>query len=192
MSYRRTTDAAAEPLTLAEAKAWLRVTDTAEDTLITALIVGARQMAEQRCNRAFITQTWELVLDEFPDGTTIELPVAPLIAITSVAYTDTDGNGQTLVENTDFAKDVVREPGRIELMPSKSWPSTEDGINKVTITWTAGYGTASTNMPEDLITAVRYMLSEWFSDRREISHGNPRIIPFRANSILWKYRLFPE
>lgn len=191
MSYRRTIDAAAEPLSLDEAKAWLRVTDTSEDDLITTLIGAARQMAEKRTNRAFITQTWELVLDGFPACTRqIELPIAPLLTVTSVAYVDTAAASQTL-NSSLYQVDVVREPGRLVLLPTESWPDTEDGINKVTITFTAGFGAAATAMPADLITAVRYILSEWFTDRREVSHGNPNIIPLRAEAILWKYRLFP-
>lgn len=191
MSYRRTTDATIEPLTLDEAKAWLRVTDTIENGLIETLIKGVRQLAERRTSRAFLSQTWELVLDEWPGSSEIQLPVAPLIAVSSVSYEDANGDTQIL-SSANYEVDVVKEPGRLVLKPAESWPSLEDGINKVTITFTAGYGTKASSVPSDLKTALCYLLSEHFVDRREISFGNPKRIPDRAFDILWKYRLFPK
>jgi uncharacterized phiE125 gp8 family phage protein len=56
---------AAEPITLAEAKAWLRVDGTDEDTLITALIAAARTHVENFTRRALITQQFEVSFDAF-------------------------------------------------------------------------------------------------------------------------------
>ena len=52
------TPPAAEPLTLAEAKLHLRVDAdiTDDDSLITALIVTARQQAEHRTGRSLVSQ----------------------------------------------------------------------------------------------------------------------------------------
>lgn len=57
-----------EPLTLVQAKAHLRevLVDVDNDALITQAIKGAREVAENDCRRAFITQHWRFALDEFP------------------------------------------------------------------------------------------------------------------------------
>ena len=47
-------------------KQHLRIIDTAEDALLTLLIGKTREMAEQICRRALITQQWLMVLDKFP------------------------------------------------------------------------------------------------------------------------------
>ena len=47
-----------EPVTLAEAKAWCKVTHTAEDAIFTALITSAVQKAALFTNRVFIERTF--------------------------------------------------------------------------------------------------------------------------------------
>jgi uncharacterized phiE125 gp8 family phage protein len=57
---------AVEPLSLDEAKLHVRQDSTADDDLITTLIQAAREYCEDFCHRAFVTQTWQLLLDHFP------------------------------------------------------------------------------------------------------------------------------
>jgi uncharacterized phiE125 gp8 family phage protein len=54
---------AIEPLTLAEAKSFLRVEHSADDDLIGALIKAARSEVESATRRALITQGWRIALD---------------------------------------------------------------------------------------------------------------------------------
>jgi hypothetical protein len=85
MALKIKTAPAIEPLSLDEAKLHLRIDSDDEDTYITSLIKAARCYAEQvLASRSFITQTWELWLDAFPDKDFIELPMPPLQAAPSV------------------------------------------------------------------------------------------------------------
>ena len=104
MAIRRTEDAAAEPITLEEAKRHLRVDLTFEDDDIETWITAARQDAEDFQGRAWITQTWMLTLDHFPgwcfcerrdgrcnhhrqfDGMAIKVPRPPLQSINFIKY----------------------------------------------------------------------------------------------------------
>jgi len=54
-----------EPLTLAEAKAHLRLDAALDDAYVQALITAARQYTEEVCWRGILAQTWELVLPGF-------------------------------------------------------------------------------------------------------------------------------
>jgi hypothetical protein len=58
-----------EPVSITEAKLHLRISDSTDDTLIDALITATRQHAEMVTRRALITQSWKLVLDQFPNPT---------------------------------------------------------------------------------------------------------------------------
>jgi len=69
MSLTIVTPPAEEPVTLTEAKNHLRVDLSDDDSLISALIVAAREHAEAITRRAFITQTLKLSLDAFPATT---------------------------------------------------------------------------------------------------------------------------
>ena len=82
----------AEPISVAEAKTSpsLNFSASTHDTDIGMLIEEARVKAETITRRAFITQTWELVLDGFPTGG-IVLPMPPLQSVASIKYIDTDG-----------------------------------------------------------------------------------------------------
>ncbi len=51
-----------EPITLAEMKSHLRVTETVDDDNITALIEVSRQWAEDFTSKAFIDQTWRMTV----------------------------------------------------------------------------------------------------------------------------------
>ncbi len=61
------TGPAIEPLSLVEAKAFLRVATSDDDDVIAALIADARFHVEAQTRRALITQNWRMALDARPD-----------------------------------------------------------------------------------------------------------------------------
>lgn len=85
---RTVTPAASDPVLLADAKAQLRVTDTSQDALVTALIAAATLTAQSATQRRFMAQVVEWVLPCWRDR--IELPIAPVIAtgVVSIKYVD--------------------------------------------------------------------------------------------------------
>jgi len=77
MSLTLNTPPAAEPVTLADAKAHLKVDSTDDDALIASLITAARARAEWHTGRALVTQSWTLWLDAWPQRGIIEIDVRP-------------------------------------------------------------------------------------------------------------------
>ncbi len=59
------TEPAAEPVTLAEAKAHLRLEGALDDLYVSALISTARRYVEQVCWRGIVTQSYEVVAPSF-------------------------------------------------------------------------------------------------------------------------------
>ena len=146
MSWRVTTEPVTEPVSLTEAKLHLRVDSTADDDLITTLISVARQWCEGFQNRAYITQTITMTLDKFPK--VFKIPKPPLQSVSSIKYIDTGGNQQTFAA-ANYDVDVEKEPGRIALAYSKSWPSIRGDINSVEVVYIAGYATKFTASKTD-------------------------------------------
>lgn len=158
------TDAAAEPITLAEAKLHLRVDGSDEDSLITALIKAVRIACEVECRRTMLDSTWELVQDAFSPA--LELHNPPLIAITSVKYIDLNGAEQTL-DPQDYTLDKDTEPGWLVPAYGKRWPDTRDQVNAVRVRYRAGY----TTVPEVLRAWMFLHIGHYYKNREASISG---------------------
>jgi len=162
MSTNLVTAPTIEPLTLTEAKNHLRVDITDDDTYITNLIVAARLAAENYTGRAFITQTWDLFIDKFPtSGAFIEIPKPPLQSVTTVKYTDADGNQQTLASSV-YTVDTNKEMGTVTLAYNQSWPTIRAVPNAVEIRFIAGYGATASTVPEGIKHAMRMLIGHLY------------------------------
>ena len=172
---------AAEPVSLDEAKAQLRITEGDDDTLITSLIEAARVAVEQRTRRALITQTLQLTLPDFADA--IKLPRPPVAALSAFEYRDTAGATQT-VPASAYRLESNSTPARVELLPNQTWPTTDTHPAAVTITYTAGYGATSDDVPETLRRAVLLLVEEFYDGHDENrSKGIAALLaPYRVHS----------
>lgn len=142
------TPPASEPVTLADVKLHLRQdasVGSVEDALLTRLIKSARERAEHITGRAFITQTWGVQLDRFPDA--IQLTRTPVLSVGSVKYLD-DSNVLQTVVSTDYVLDNIGLTGYIVPAYGKTWPSTYPEINAVRVQYDAGYGASVTAVPD--------------------------------------------
>jgi uncharacterized phiE125 gp8 family phage protein len=170
LSNVEATSPAVEPVTLAEAKAHMRVNHSEEDSLITSLIVAARNYIEGLANRPLVNRTYTLKLDRFPAHYEIILPAGKVSAVSSVAYVDTNGQTQTLSASA-YTVETQRLPGSIVINPStiSAWPATRfyAGLASVTIGYTAGYGAAAANVPQALRQAVLLGVAYWYDIARE-------------------------
>lgn len=187
-SYQLITEPATEPITLSEAKAWLRVTSTAEDTLITALIKTARKQVENRTQRALITQEWQLVLtsSEFNQSDLIYIGRIPLQSEPSLTVGYLTGGAYTEMYAADFEVNYQANPAIIRIINK---PSVDNSINAVKITFTAGYGDTAADVPEDIKTAMKYMIGHYYENRQDVVTGTQvNEMPKASEFILEAYR----
>lgn len=187
MALTLVTAPTSDPVSLAEVKEHLRITSTDEDALITSLVGSAKESGETITGRALITQTWDLSLDSFPQ--VIDIPKPPLQSVTSITYIDTDGATQTLA-STEYTVDTKTEPGRIVPAYGKSWPSTRDIVNAVTVRFVAGYGNA-TAVPKSLKQAMLMHIEHMFGNRGTVAIGNiVNEIPLTMQSLYSMHRVY--
>ena len=107
-----------EPVTLAEAKLFLRVEHDDDDDLIAALIAGSRIHIESQTRRALISQTWRLTRDVWPEsGRLFVLPV-PLVSLVA-ARIYTDNTTTHTIDVSVFTLDKAASPALLGSMASR-------------------------------------------------------------------------
>jgi uncharacterized phiE125 gp8 family phage protein len=187
--------AAALAVSLSDAKAHLRVVDSAEDGVIGIYLAAAIQAVQDHTGRALITETWRLALPGFPSGDLV-LPRAPLGAVSEVRYwTDAAAPVDTLLAATVYQvlspSDPTAPEGRLRLGASQSWPAAQpDRADAVRITYTAGYGTTSASVPAPLRAAVLLLTGDLYENREaggaKVLAENPAV-----QRLLSPYRIWP-
>jgi uncharacterized phiE125 gp8 family phage protein len=162
-SLELVTAPAREPLSLDYAKDLLHIDSTADDDVIQGLIGASRHFCEGFQNRAYLEQTWDLWLDDWPDEDYIQIPRPPLQSVTSVKYYDTDDTEYTL-SSDDYFVDTASARGRVHLAYNDIWPSTTLRPAKaIAIRFTAGYETYSTTVTTDDTAVARGTSGDEFS-----------------------------
>lgn len=151
-SLNRTSEPAAEPVELSAVKAALRITDTASDDELSALISVARRVVERDTRRSLITQTWQLKLDQWPLYG-IRLPMPPVQSVSSITYVDTDGNTQTW-SSDEYDVFTDDEPAVVTLAYQQTWPTLRGDPRGITIEYIAGYGDSHSDVPYALQRAI--------------------------------------
>ena len=185
MPLVQSTPPSVEPVTLAEAKNHLRVDSdlTADDGLISMLIGAARRYAEHYTDRSFINQTWRLTLDAFPGwsgmgvtwGTPYSLPGHAVLlergkvqSVTSIDYTAMDGSTKTM-PSQDYVAELSGPVGRVTPVFGKIWPIAQPQIGSVRIDYAAGYGPASSDVPEGIRQWLLLRLASMYEHREEVA-----------------------
>jgi hypothetical protein len=186
MGYRLIIPPSVLPVTLAEAKAQVRVDHSDEDSKIDALIAAAVSYLDGRSGvlgRCLVTQTWELTLDSFPDEE-IELPIGPVQSVTSITYVDTFGAEQT-ISASDYYVDTTSLSAWV--VPEVAWPDTMPAANAVTVRFVAG--TSSAEVPAAIKHAVLLLVAHWYENRQPIAVGlSVAAMPMAVDALIAPFR----
>jgi uncharacterized phiE125 gp8 family phage protein len=171
-----------EPVSLEEAKAQLKVETADEDILIGGLIVAARQYFERQTGRSLIARTWRLDLDAFPAGP-IRLGWGPVSAVTTVSYIDSAAASTPMAAETDYIVDLSGDIGLVAPPVAQPWPWAPRRGGAVSVTYTAGYGPAATDVPKLVHHAIVLIVAYWYRNRDAADVGGP------AKSIIDSYTI---
>ena len=192
MGLRLLVPPVAEPITVAETKAYMRVDVADDDTLTGAFITAARQAAESITGRAFLAQQWKASFDIIPVGKRIELPVGPVISVDSVSLAD-DACILRTMEASAYQVDTLTEPARITLHTYVRPPRWRHRINVAEAVFTCGYGADAGSVPEPIKLAIRLLAAHFYENR--IATGDATQIrmqelPMGVQYLLAPYRLW--
>lgn len=156
MYVKVVTDLATEPVTLQEAKTWMRINDfTSDDTLITALIKSSRTLLERYTGLSFGTKTLEVIVEIEKN---INLPYSPLQTMTSV-YRRFNNQWELMTVNTDYY--IIGDTLRVTLP------------GEYKLTYVAGF----TVLPEPLKTDIKVIVAWQYENRNiKFSEGDASTI----------------
>ncbi|MEY4248440.1 MAG: hypothetical protein RJA87_73 [Pseudomonadota bacterium] len=176
---------AAEPVTLDEAKAVLRVTDDAEDGLIGRLIRAARQRIEAALGVALMTTTYRETLDLWSDSLApngdIRLQRGPLLGVDAIKIANGNGTPETL-DPSLYRPRLASRPGLIAPLGAGLPPSAQP-LGGLEITYRCGFGDRADTVPEPLRQAVLALVAHSFEHREAadlpLALIEPWLAPFR-------------
>lgn len=174
----------AEPLALADAKAWLRVDGTEDDVLITALTRAARMAVEAASGQLIGPQAWRWTLDAWPPDRTFALPLSPSRGI-SAARVLSATRVATAVALSDFQQDLASDPPRITVLRSLQAPGLATG--GIELDLLAGHASVAA-VPETLRHAVRLVLARLYENRGDSAGDGADALPEAVHALIAPHR----
>jgi uncharacterized phiE125 gp8 family phage protein len=142
-----------EPISLVQAKDFLRVSGSGEDGLITRLIVVARKVAENYLRIALVERNFRLSLREELD-LEVKLPMGLVKTIIQVKSTTQD-NITTTIPSSNYT--LIKGEDIVQFTYSRYSYLTE-------IEYTSGYGLA-VDVPEDIKHGILLYIAGLYDER---------------------------
>lgn len=187
MGLTLVTPPTADPVSLEEAKAQVRVHQDDEDAYIASLITAATRHVERTLGISLMERTYKLTLDAFADA--IELPRGPVSSVTSVQYVDVGGLTQTVATDA-YSTDLISAPRQWLVRNSgATWPTTIDAVNAVSVTYVAGYDELPAELA-DLKHAILLLVGHWYAQRETVNVGNiVSEVPLAFDALVQPHRM---
>jgi uncharacterized phiE125 gp8 family phage protein len=181
------TPPALEPVSLADAKAHLRVGDDADDALIGAAITAARIHVEAATRRVLIEQEWRIYRDDWPASRLVPIAIGPLISVDAVTVYDAGGE-PTELDADAYEVDLVSMPGRLKVAADAVDPGR--AVNGIEVDVTAGYGASSVEVPAPLRQAILMLVAHWYEHRAAAGFNEASAVaPLGVEALIAPYRV---
>lgn len=176
------------PVSVEEAKSWLRVDHDEEDASILAIINAATAELDGKdgiLGQTLVTQTWRADYDRFPAGTELRLPLSPVQSAT-VAYWDADNADQVFADYV-LLTDYVG--AYLSLTAGASWPASYARNDAVRVTFVAGYGDATAVSPA-VKQSILLRVGDLYLNREASIDGSQSINPTHRSMTFPHWRPF--
>lgn len=171
-------------------KDYLLITYSDDDTLIDGLVTVATKLVEEHLNRALISQTLIAYFKNYSG--IVYLPHAPVQSVTTVEQISFDNTATTLTANTDYYVKGIDDK-YLEFAGNTYLPNGHSRRDILTdyglkVTYVAGYGDDSTDIPEPIIEAVKRTVLYLYDNREDIQVGTiVAKMPTTAHTLLMPY-----
>jgi hypothetical protein len=149
MKINITEKTAVEPVSLAEAKAWMRVDYGSEDAIITSLIKTARTALERYLGISIIEK--EITINAVGVWLPFAIPYQPVLSVDVIKVNDSE---------IDTPTDLVIRSNNVQTV-------------NIELEYTAGF----TTVPEPLKHAIKEMVHFYFDNRGSIASIPGSVLP---------------
>ena len=152
------TPPAIEPVTVQELKENLRLDGDFQTSMLESLIKSARISVETKLHRTLIETEYIQLHQNFEKE--LELYRPPAISISEIQY-ESD-SGLVTIDPAEYILDKYSTPAKV--IPVNYWPTiaTSAKANAVQITFKAGYGQETTDVPEPIRQAIIMLASDMY------------------------------
>jgi uncharacterized phiE125 gp8 family phage protein len=164
-------DPPAPPVSVAEAKAFLRIAASEEDAVLAGLVRSAAELCESFTGRALVVRPVREVLAG--TGGWVRLSAAPVQAIEAVAQLAEDG-GRTVLALEDYAVDVDAA--------GDGWVRLPRGMKRIEVSYRAGLAVDANQVPEALRQGIVRLAGHLYAHRSGGAEGGPPA----AVTALWR------
>lgn len=170
------TNTALDVLSAADAKDWMKVDSSSENTLISELISETIDNVEQQYSFQIIEKTVTANWESF--GQRVDLPLFPVKAVSSVKTINNEGTETVLASGSDFylAGDtlVIKSVHGYDLPYQRL---------RLQVTYVAGFDT----IPGGIITGLKKAVLSAYEDRQDLVEGSVSELPTSSKTYFKKY-----
>lgn len=176
---------AAEPWSVADLKAFLRVSHDDDDAVIASLLAAARAQIEALARCALINQRWRIALDRWPEGGRLRLRIGPLRELIAARFIDERGFDHAL----DVESFVIDAAAGVIAAPAWSVPEPGPDHAGLQLDFVLGFGETAAEVPELLRHAVRTLVAHWYENRGLAAIGSSvAMLPGSVAAMIASYR----
>ncbi len=176
------------PVSVDEVKAQTRIDFADDDALIDGLIRAAVSHIDGQgeLGRAMITQTWAQYESQAPGW--VRLRMGPFQALQSVEYWDKDGVLQSASVD-DFETRLHNDFVILKPKENREWPTADTRQDAIKITYTAGFGDGSNDVPQGIRHAILMLVAHWYENRAATTEARIASVPMGVEALIANERV---
>ncbi|MND21708.1 Phage gp6-like head-tail connector protein [compost metagenome] len=172
------TPPALEPVTVADARAFLRISTESEDDILRRVIKTARELVEAETGLALIDQTWRLRVDRWPRSGRLALFKYPAKAVTAVVAYQPDGSAISM-EPEEFMLQHGRRPQRVYMA---QYPDAQSFCG-LEVDFIAGFGETGVEVPDAIKQAILTLAAHLYENRAGLDSKQAELPPMVGQMV---------